>query len=118
MNTDITLTSIVIGSLLPNVIAIIVQPSWRKEIRGLAAFGICVIAGGLIALVQGDIGRGSDVATSVVAVLITSQVLYQALWRPSGIVPTIERVTTVRVVPSRLATGKRAGDQADSGRET
>ncbi len=100
MNTDITLTSIVVGSLLPNVIAIVVQPSWRKEIRGLAAFGICVIAGCLIALLQGDIGRGSDVATSVVAVLITSQVLYQALWRPSGIVPTIERATTVRLAPS------------------
>ncbi len=102
MDTDITLTSIVIGSLLPNIIAIVVQPVWRKETRGLAAFGICAVAGVLIALLQGDIGRGGDVATSVVAVLITSQVLYQTLWRPSGIVPAIERASSpadTRVVP-------------------
>ena len=95
MDTDITLTSIVVGSLLPNLIAIGVQPSWRKETRGLAAFAICVVAGLLIALLQGEIGRGEDVAASVVAVLITSQVLYQALWRPSGIAPAIERGTSV-----------------------
>ena len=77
MDTDITLTSIVVESLLPNVIAIVIQPAWRKETRGLAAFGICAVAGVLIALMQGDIGRGGDVAASVVAVLITSQVLYQ-----------------------------------------
>ena len=96
MDTDITLASIVVGSLLPNIIAIVVQPSWRKETRGLVAFGICVAAGLLIALLQGDIGRGEDIAASVVAVLITSQVLYQALWRPSGIAPSLEQATSAR----------------------
>lgn len=94
MDTDITLTSIVVGSLLPNVIAIVVQPTWRKEARGLVAFGVCVVTGLLIALLQGDIGRSEDVAASVVAVLVTSQVLYQALWRPSGIAPAIEQVSS------------------------
>ncbi len=94
MDTDITLTSIVIGSLLPNIIAIVIQPEWRREARGLVAFGICIVAGVLIALLQGDIDRDGDVATSVVAVLITSQVLYQALWRPSGIAPAIERASS------------------------
>lgn len=95
MDTDITLTGIVVGSLLPNIIAVVIQPAWRKEIRGLAAFSICVVAGILIALLQGEIGRGQDVATSVVAVLIASQVLYQALWRPSGIALAIEGGTSV-----------------------
>lgn len=95
MDTDITLTSIVVGSLLPNIIAIVVQPSWRRETRGLAAFGICVAAGLVIAMLQGDIGRGKDAAASVVTVLITSQVLYQALWRPSGIAPTIEHASAL-----------------------
>ncbi len=94
MDIDITLTSIVVGSLLPNVIAIVVQPTWRKETRGLVAFGICVAAGLMVALLQGDIGCGQDVAASVVTVLITSQVLYQALWRPSGIAQAIEGTTT------------------------
>ncbi len=94
MDADITITSIVVGSLLPNLIAIIVQPRWRSEARGLATFAICVVAGLLIALLQGQIGSGQDVATSVVAVLITSQVLYQTLWRPSGIAPAIEKATS------------------------
>ena len=94
MDPDITLTGIVVGSLLPNVIAIVIQPSWRSEVRGLAAFGVCVVAGALIALLQGELGDGRQVAASVVAVLVTSQVLYQALWRPSGIAPSVERATS------------------------
>ncbi len=95
MDTDITLTGVVVGSLLPNVIAIAVQPTWRSETRGLVAFGICAVAGLLIALLQGDIRHGQDVAAGVVTVLITSQVLYQTLWRPSGIAPAIEEGTAI-----------------------
>lgn len=94
MESDITLTGIVVGSLLPNVIAIVVQPYWRSEVRGLVAFAICIVAGTVIGLLQGDLDDGRDIATSVIAVLITSQVLYQTLWRPSGIAPTIEQATS------------------------
>lgn len=93
IDNDIMLTGIVVGSLLPNVIALLVQPQWRKETRGLAAFGISVVAGLLVAVIQGHIGRGTDLATSVVAVLVTSQVLYQNLWRLSGIAAAIEQST-------------------------
>ena len=93
MDPNITLTSIVVGSLLPNLTAVIVQARWRAEVRGLVTFGVCVVAGLLIAVLQGQIGNGRDVATSVTAVLITSQVLYQTLWKPSGIAPAIERAT-------------------------
>lgn len=94
MDTDITITSIVVGSLLPNLIAIIVQPRWRPETRGLVTFAVCVVAGLLIALVQGQIGSGQDIATSIVAVLITSQVMYSTLWKPSGVAPAIESATS------------------------
>lgn len=94
MDTDITITSIVVGSLLPNLIAIIVQPRWRSETRGLVTFAVCVIAGLLIALVQGQIGSGQNVATSIVAVLLTSQILYGQLYHPSGITDRIEAATS------------------------
>lgn len=97
MPDDITLTGVVVGSLLPNLIAVIVQPGWRREVRGLATFGVCVVAGLLIALLEGRLGDGRDVAASVVAVLIASQVLYQTLWRPSGIAPAIERATSAEL---------------------
>lgn len=103
MEPDITLTGIVVGTLLPNVIAIVVQPHWRGEVRGLVAFAVCVVAGLVVATLQGDLGDGRDLATSVVAVLITSQVLYQTLWRPSGIAPGIESGTSLRPEQTRLA---------------
>jgi phosphotransferase system glucose/maltose/N-acetylglucosamine-specific IIC component len=103
MDTDLTLTSIVVGSLLPNLIAVAIQPGWRKEVRGLAAFGICIVAGTVVAVLQGEIGDGRTLAASVVGVLVTSQVLYTTLWKPSGIAPIIERATSP--VATRLTSG-------------
>lgn len=92
---DITLTSIIVGSVLPNLTAVIISPSWRSEVRGLVTFGICTAAGGVIAFLQGDLTNVTDVGTSIVSVLVTSQVLYATLWKPSGIAPTIEQKTTL-----------------------
>jgi hypothetical protein len=67
-------------SVLPNLIAIIVQPPWRSEVRGLVTFAICIIAGASISYLQGDCKDVTDTRSAIVAVLITSQ----------GIAPAIE----------------------------
>jgi hypothetical protein len=91
---DITLTSIIVGSVLPNLIAVMVSPSWRSELRGLVTFLICTLAGAAIAWLQGDLASATDVGAAVVAVLVTSQVMYASLWKPSGIAPAIEQKTS------------------------
>jgi hypothetical protein len=46
-------------SVLPNLIAIIVQPPWRSEVRGLVTFAICIVADAPISFPQGDL-QGRD----------------------------------------------------------
>jgi cadmium resistance protein CadD (predicted permease) len=92
---DITLTGVLVGSVLPNVIAIFVQPRWRSELRGLVTFVICFVAAGVVAFLQGSLDDATDWGAAISSVLLSSQIMYQTLWKPSGIAPAIERGTSV-----------------------
>jgi hypothetical protein len=92
---DVTLTSIIVGSVLPNLIAVFVQPGWKSEVRGLVTFAICAAAGTVIAWLQGDLSSATDIGAAIVSVLVTSQVLYATLWKPSGIAPAIEQKSSL-----------------------
>lgn len=94
MDGDILATSGAIGIILPLMLSVIIQPSWRSEVKGLVAFMVCAIAGAVVAWLQGDLGSGVDVATAITTVLVVSQTLYATYWRPSGIAPAIERETS------------------------
>jgi uncharacterized membrane protein len=49
----------VIGSVLPSRIAIVVQPAWRSEVRGLVTFLICGLAGTVVSWLRKATGPSS-----------------------------------------------------------
>ena len=93
MDPQITVTSILVGSLLPNVIALVNQPRWSSQARGLVTFAICLVAGLIVTALTGG-WVPINIATGIVGVLVASQVMYATLWKPSGIAPAIETLTS------------------------
>jgi hypothetical protein len=84
----------VVGAILPPMLAIVIQPGWRAEVKGLVALVACCLVALAICWLAGDLTRREDVATTVLTVFGVAQALYATYWRPSGIAPAIERATS------------------------
>lgn len=91
---DVGLLSLFVGVLLPNIIAIVVQPAWRPQLKGLVTFALCVGAAFCTAALQGEWNDVEDIGTAITAVLLSSQLMYRSLWKPSGIAESIESATS------------------------
>jgi hypothetical protein len=84
----------VAGAILPPLLAIVIQPRWRAELKGLVALAVCCAVALAICWLAGDLSREQDVATAILTVFGVAQALYATYWRPSGIAPAIERATS------------------------
>ena len=90
MDPQVTVASILVGSVLPNLISILKQPRCSSQARGLVTFAICLVAGlNVTALTGGWVWI--NIATGIAGVPITSQVIDATSWKRSGIAPEIEQ---------------------------
>ncbi|MER8030752.1 hypothetical protein ABTZ78_17535 [Streptomyces bauhiniae] len=91
--TDAELWAGALGYVLPPLIAFVVQPRWSGPMKGI--FMLLVAAGdGLGTAYFNDDFTGRTIITCILTAAIAIGVAYRTVWRPSGIAPAIERLTS------------------------
>ena len=95
--TNAQMLALVVGTLLPNIVAIVQQPTWPTWGRSLVAFVICLIVGFLTAL-TGGILTSADLLTNGLIVCVAALSTYEAFWKNIGITAAIETFTSKKVV--------------------
>lgn len=87
------LWSAALAVVLPLAIAVVNQPRWSSAVKGLLM--LLVAAGdGLGTAYFNDSFHGRTVVSCVLLAVIVIGTTYRTLWKPSGIAPAIERVTS------------------------
>ncbi len=80
------------GSVLPVLIAIVTQQHWSPRVKGLVTASLSLLAGLAAAWQQGQFTHGWQVGAAVV--FLTASTAYAAFWKPTGLAPLIEELTT------------------------
>lgn len=94
----LTSWSLLIGALLPPVIAIIQRPGWSNAARSIVTVLICAVVGGLTAFVEGDLKISELTFGSIVGaagvILIAAQTTHRNFWKPTGVSGAVEQATS------------------------
>lgn len=92
---DVTLQqwSIIVGFLMPAVIAIVNQSTWSKTLRGLVAFASSLVAAFVTTYLETGFDT-EDFVKSGIFVFGAAVVTYHTWWKPSTIAPRIEIATS------------------------
>jgi len=90
---DLTMWSLIVGTLAPLVIALVQQPKWSTRTRTVVGFVGALILGTGTAFFQGDF-TGRNITSSVLIVLVASLSTYKHLWTPAGVAPAVEGATS------------------------
>jgi hypothetical protein len=90
---DLTMWSLLVGVLLPPLVAVVNREHWMAAVKGLVTVGSSIAAGGVTAYLGGALTGGTWLhAALVVAVAAVGS--YHAWWKPTDIAPAIEEATT------------------------
>ena len=92
--TNFQMWSLIVGFVLPPVLAVIQQSGWSDRLRAVVAFLACAVAGAGVAYFQGDLTAKRFVEAGLV-VLVTAIATYRNFWKPTGVAPAIETKTNV-----------------------
>lgn len=84
--------SLMVGAILPPLIAVINRKSWSSEVKGLFALAICIIAAAAVAWWERTLDW-HNLRQTIPLVIAAAFGLYHTLWKPSGIAPAIEAKT-------------------------
>lgn len=87
------LWAIIIGFMLPALIAFVNQVDWSSQSKGIVALISSLVAGTGTAYFAGQ-WQPEDVVRSIMIVLILSQIAYVTFWKPTRIAPSIEQATS------------------------
>lgn len=91
--TNIGIWSALIGVAMPLVVSLVNQSTWPKGIGAVVALGTSLIAAGVTCWVGGDL-KGNDYINSAGLILISTVATYHLFWKPTGIAPKIEALTS------------------------
>lgn len=83
----------IVGFLMPIVISVVVQTKWNDAQKAVAAFGACLIAATGTAWFSGLLDV-SDVARCFLIVFTLAMATYYGFWKPIGVAPRIEQMTS------------------------
>lgn len=94
MHNATLLASLVTGSLLPLLVAVVQRPHFPRPARVLVMLASSLVAGGVVSWANGELDSAADTAGAVLVVLIAAASTYSNVWRPAGIAPAVERATS------------------------
>ena len=92
--TNLEMYALVVGFLLPPLIAIVQQPTWPEWARAVMTFLVCALAGAGTAYFQGDL-TGRRFVEAGLVVLVTTIATFKGFWKPTGVAPAVEAKTTL-----------------------
>ena len=87
---DITPNLVLVGALMPPLIAIITRQSWTSGLKQLVSLVVCLLAATLSAFVAGQLNV-SNIASSAAVIVLVTEALYQKFYKPLTITDRIEQ---------------------------
>lgn len=92
--TQLQMWSLIVGTLMPPLMAIIQQPKWSQPLRSLVMVGSSILVGAGTAFFEdGQNFHGKTILQSVLVVAVAAIATYHGFWKPTGIAPKIETAT-------------------------
>lgn len=91
--SNLVMWNLIVGFLVPNLIAIVQQPKWSQRARAWFTAVACIFFGAGTAYFTGQFNLG-DIVGSILTMGVAAITFYKGLWKPSGIAPAIENATT------------------------
>ena len=85
--------ALVVGFVIPPLLAVIQQPKWTSLVRSLVMFAAALVAGAGTAYFAGSF-EGKDAVSAVLIVLVTAISTYEGFWKKTGAAPAIEKATS------------------------
>lgn len=101
MNDAVVAYSSSVAVVMPLIVGVVVQSNWSKQQKGMVALIACVAAGfGSVFFAGANL---SDLRIVIPAILVASQASYHAFWKPTGLVPHLEKSTDVPARKGKVA---------------
>lgn len=97
-----TLWALAVGFFSPPVVSVIQRSRWSARTQSLVAFGFYLVVAAVTAYVAGLFNTG-DILRLALLVFLAAGTSYKTLWKPTGISPAIERVTSPNNAPEHRA---------------
>lgn len=91
--TNLVLWSTLVGFFAPPILAVIQQAKWSNRVRASVTFAAAVVAGAGTAYFQGDL-TGRRFVEAGMVILVAGISTYHGFWKPTGIAPGVENVTS------------------------
>jgi hypothetical protein len=93
---DLAMWSLLVGSVLPPLVAILEQPKWPDWLRSVVAVLSSLVAGFVTTWIVegGDDLFERGLVTAVLLVLVSSLTTYRNFWKPTTLAPQIEAKTS------------------------
>lgn len=93
--TNSEMWAIVVGFLMPLILAVWEQPNWSDPVRALWAAFWCILAGVITVYFNGGLALDQvHIATTILLVLLSAIGFYKGFWKPTGVAPNIENTTS------------------------
>jgi uncharacterized membrane protein len=102
MDSNLVMWGLVVGFLMPPLLAIVQQPGWSTGLRSVVMFVASLIAGAGTVYFTGDfdISNPDKIITTVLVVMVTAISTYKGLWQTTNIAPKIEAATSPKASDS------------------
>lgn len=99
--TDAQMWDLIIGFVMPLVVAVLVQTHWDQRAQAVAMFICCLVAVALEHLfILHDFTLGEGLFRSLLIVMVATIAFYKGWWKPLGTAPMIEQKTTITSAPT------------------
>lgn len=93
--TNLAMWSLIVGTLMPPVLALIQQPRWSNTVRSVVMVIASIVVGAGTAYFENDqVFVGKSIVQSVLTVMVAAIATYHGFWKPTEIAPTIEKATS------------------------
>ena len=94
MDSNLIMWGLIVGFVMPPLLAIVQQPGWTPMVRSLVMFVASILAAvGTVYFTEGAFDT-ANLTTTVLVVMVTAISTYKGLWQPTTIAPKIEGATS------------------------
>lgn len=90
---NLTMWSLVVGTLLPMLVAVIQQPRWPDWFRAIVTVVVCLLVGAVTAYLEGGLNL-QDWVSSALVILVAALATFRGFWKPTGVADSIESATS------------------------
>ncbi|MBV1940779.1 hypothetical protein KUF83_30050 [Streptomyces sp. BV286] len=90
-------TGSAVGGIMPLITAVVQRPEWSARNKKIVAAVMALLAGVVTVAAAGGLEQfqhGVPTLSAIGAVLAVSQSAHDLIWKPSGLAPAIESITS------------------------